>query len=114
MPAGKWTPTLNISEYGFVEWPNGRLVSDGETMLWIEAWVMQDSTGAVQMTYQADFEEGATTWTANNPRYPEPWTSGLFEEGAALGTAIAISRTAAGEQLYYWWTQEVNLVEPES
>lgn len=113
MPAGKWDQTFNISEYGFVEWPGGTLeLKEHEEMLWIEAWVMQQSSGAVQMTYQAEFDEDSGTWTAANPRYPEPWTNGKFKEGAALGTAIAISKkTDTGEQLYYWWTQEVELVE---
>jgi hypothetical protein len=110
LAAGNWYAQLPI-EYGFVEWPSGPLELDSdihEKMVWVEAWVMQKATGAVQMTYQAEFED-PKKWTANLPRYPEPWTGGLFKPGWALGTAIAISNTDYGQQ-YYYWIQEVALV----
>jgi hypothetical protein len=114
MPAGKWTPTLNISEYGFVEWPNGTLeLETGEKMLWVEAWVSQSISGAVQMTFQAEFEDDPESWTADQVRYPVPWTEGTFTGGAALGTAIAISLASDGKQQFYWWIQDLELVEPE-
>jgi hypothetical protein len=117
MPAGNWNPKLPINANdGFVEWPTGPLFpSDGETMLRVEAWVMQNTTGAIQMTYQTNFPAHPTRWTADRVWYPQnasgynpPWTGGLFRPGPALGTAVAIA-TRGSVQSYYWWTQEVEL-----
>ena len=117
--AGNWKLTLPIYD-GFVRWPTGPLeLDDGETMVWVEAWVTQKTTGAVQMTYQAVFADDPKfagdpkTWTADQVRYPEPWTGGKFTPGPALGTAIAISKTKEGQR-YYWWIQEVELKDSGS
>jgi hypothetical protein len=118
VPAGNWNPTLPIDAgTGFVQWPAGPLFpSDGETMLRVEAWVMQNTTGAVQMTFQTNFLPHPRTWIADTVWYPKnapgsnpPWTRGLFQPGPALGTAIAIA-TQGNVQSYYWWTQEVELI----
>lgn len=118
MPAGNFNPTLIISAgSGFVEWPAGPLVpADGESMVRVEVWVMQKTTGAVQMTYQDTFLPYPSTWTADKVWYPRPsgyptvpWTLGLFKPGAALGIAVAIG-TTSNVQSYYWWSEEVDLI----
>src|SRR5262245_55035876 len=118
MPAGNFNPTLPIAGNGFVEWPAGPLLpADGESMVRVEVWVMQKTTGAVQMTYEdtVDFPANPRNWTArrvwypkNMPGYP-PWSGGLFKPGAALGIAVAIA-TKNNVQSYYWWSEEVELV----
>jgi hypothetical protein len=98
LAAGNWKSVLPI-KYGFVEWPTGPLKLEyGERMVWVEAWVVQKWTGAVQMTYQAEFPDNPKSWTANQVRYPEPWSKGNFKPGPALGTAIAISKTRKGQR----------------
>ena len=115
MPAGNWNPKLPINAgHGFVEWPAGPLVlADGESMVRVEVWVIQETTGAVQMTYQSNFPANPMTWFADQVWYPKPpgyppWIGGLFKPGAALGTAVAIAMKS-NVQSYYWWTQEVEL-----
>src|SRR5262245_59595383 len=116
MPAN-WDSTLHLNQAtGFVEWPEGPLSPDGdETILRVEAWVMQATTGAVQMTYQTAFNtHPVSRWKADQVWYPQagtpgtPWANGLFEPGPALGTAVAIA-TKGNVQSYYWWSQEVEL-----
>jgi len=116
VPAGNWNPTQPLyAAHGFVEWPAGPLVlADGESMVRVEVWLMQESTGAVQMTYQSQFPPNPTSWLADQVWYPKPqgyppWTGGLFRPGCALGTAVAIARKGT-VQRYYWWTQEVQLL----
>jgi hypothetical protein len=112
MPGSNWNPTLPING-GFVEWPAGPLfLSVGESMVRVEAWVMQGTTGAIQMTYQVNFPPNPTAWLADQVWFPHSWasgTGGLFVPGPALGTAVAISITS-NVQSYYWWTQEVQLL----
>ncbi len=114
MPAGNWDSTLVInSQTGFVEWPAGPLTvdSDGdEMMVWIQAWLTQEATGAVQITYQETFPPDPSNWVAAEVQFPESWIGGLFQPGAALGTAVAVS-VKDGVQSFYYWTQEVELVE---
>jgi hypothetical protein len=119
MPAGNWDLRQKInSATGFVEWPTGPLVpAPGEIIVRVEAWVMQQKTGAVQMTYQTAFPTPGNPpnpwiWIANKPWYPSQnnWTGGRFKPGPALGTAIAIATDVSGTaQTYYWWSQEVEL-----
>jgi hypothetical protein len=112
MPANFDSP-LTIGASGFVEWPTGPLGHvDGHTLLRVEAWVMQQSTGGIQMTYQTSFAAGVTTWKADRIWYPKQadWYNGPFQPGAALGTAVLIWKTPTGKQHVYWWTEEVELV----
>jgi len=113
MPAGNFNPTLPINAAtGFVEWPAGPLVpADGESMVRVEVWVMQKTTGAIQMTYQTNFPGYPNTWIADKRWHPgQPqWMNGLFTAGPALGIAVAIA-TMNNVQRYYWWSEEVELV----
>jgi hypothetical protein len=111
MPGSNFNPRLPINPgTHFVEWPAGPLFpATGETMLRVEVWVMQKTTGAIQMSYQDTFPANPTTWIANDSYYPNPWQGGRFRPGPALGTAVAIATKPSG-QSYYWWTQEVELV----
>jgi len=112
MAAGNWNPTLKINMgTGFAEWPAGPiLLSDGESLVRVEAWLMQQTTGGVQMTFQEQFLPNPMAWLADQSWYPSPkhWKGGLFKPGPALGSAIAIS-TISNRQSYYWWSQEVEL-----
>lgn len=114
MAAGNWNPTLPIAASGFVEWPAGPLVlADGELMVRVEAWVMQKTTGAIQMTFQDVFPTGPVSWIANKVSWPKPpgfppWSGGLFQPGPALGIAVAIA-TKKSVQSYYWWSEEIGL-----
>jgi hypothetical protein len=120
MPGGNFDSPLKISKIenggsGFVEWPTGPLVrDDGETILRVEVWVMQQSTGGIQITYSTSFPNGSSSWKADKIWYPksvgsESWQyNGIFKPGAALGTAVLIS-TKSNVQSVYWWTQEVDL-----
>jgi len=128
MAAGNWDLALPISaQSGFVEWPKGPLTpAPGEVVTRVEVWLMQQSTGAVQMTYQTTFPTPPPpavpynfwVWRADEIWYPRQkvngvWVwkgQGLFTPGPALGTAIAIGNDANGLQKYFWWTQEVQLV----
>src|SRR4029450_9709796 len=70
MPGSNWNPTLPING-GFVEWPAGPLfLSGGESMVRVEAWVMQGTTGAIQMTYQVNFPPNPTAWLADQVWFP--------------------------------------------
>jgi hypothetical protein len=113
MAGGNFDSPLKINPgSGFVEWPTGPLVrSDGETVLRVEVWVMQQSTGGIQFTFSASFPYGSSTWKADQPWLPKlgDWKNGLFKPGAALGIAVLIS-TKSNRQEVYWWTQEVDLV----
>ena len=112
MPAGNWNPTLPIATNGFVEWPAGPLVlADGESMVRVEAWLMQKTTGAIQMTYQDKFPGTPNSWIADDVYWPSgyaPWSGGLFKPGPALGIAVAIA-IISNVQSYYWWSEEVGL-----
>ncbi len=117
MPAGNFNPRLPINtSTGFVEWPAGPLLpADGESILRVEVWVMQKTTGAIQMTFQTNFTPNPRAWTADKVWHPKPqsgnpyWSGGLFTRGPALGTAVAIA-TKNNAQSYYWWSEEVELV----
>jgi hypothetical protein len=120
VPVGNWYSRLPINAAtGFVEWPFGPLkTGPREKMVRVEVWLMQESTGAIQMTYQYEFPNPHSPspkfWYADIPWYPKKskWKKGRFKEGAALGTAVAIAEKEK-RQIIYWWTQEVNLYCPE-
>ena len=60
--ARNWDPSQNIN-YGSwqVEWPQGPMTfaNPSETPRWVEAWVMQLSTGASQRTAEDGMGAGA-------------------------------------------------------
>ena len=116
MPAGKWDLRQHIHD-GYVVYPTGPIsLAPGETLVRVEAWVMQQRTGAVQMTFHSYANTIPTNWIADKVWYPKaPNTSpptfparGPFRSGPALGTAVAIGELN-GQPTYYWWTQEVDL-----
>lgn len=124
MPAGKWDLRQPLSD-GYVVYPAGPInLAPGETLVRIEAWVMQQRTQAAQMTYHSyPPNTTATRWKADKVWYPKAPTPtptptppppptfparGPFRSGPALGTAIAIGMLN-GQLTYYWWTQEVEL-----
>jgi hypothetical protein len=68
---GNWDQNQTLKA-GQVEWPTGPLTgfTGTETPTWVEAWVVQRSTGASQSYYQSS---GWVTgrWTANKLRWKE-------------------------------------------
>ena len=117
MAGGNFDQQLYVAGTGFVEWPTGPLVRvDGETILRVEAWILQKHTGAIQMTFQNAFSAPYTTWKADQVWYPKPpgfppWSGGLFQKGRpALGIAVVIASSPGGVQSYFWWSEEVELI----
>ena len=122
MPAGKWDLRQKLDRTtGFILAPTGPLTpAPGELMVRVEAWIMQQKTGAVQMSFQGVFPTPGNPWiwVADSAWYPKvPHSNppvfprgGLFKPGPALGSAIAIATDVTStEQYYYWWSQEIEL-----
>src|SRR5262245_51887375 len=106
-----WDPSQNIN-YGSwqVEWPQGPLTFDdpvNEQPRWLDAWVLQASTGASQRTAQrSGWAPGR--WTADG--IPPGWKNGSFEEGPALGIAlVAWHNNKSGTDEYEWWVDALHL-----
>ena len=87
-------------------------------MVRVEVWVMQKTTGAIQMTFQETFPaisayldcgQSVVAKTAGAP----PWSGGLFKPGVASGIAVAIG-VIGNVQSYYWWSEEVELISDSS
>src|SRR5262245_60239239 len=101
-----WDPNQNLNG-SRVEWPTGPLTFDRNTEepTWVEAWVMQDATGASQRTGQSKgWVKGH--WTADE----NPWKQGAFQSGPALGIPLAAWKdTADGTSHSEWWVRIVNL-----
>lgn len=103
--AANWDLFQNLNS-GRVEWPTGPLLlNSGEIPKWVEAWVMQSSTGASQRTAQ---------WTGWVPNYwtadgiPPGWINGQFQAGPALGMAL-LAYDSSGTDKFYWWFDVVVL-----
>lgn len=106
IPGGPWQ----------VEWPQGPLTVDaqggpvtfpdaGWTAHWVEAWVVQTSTGASQRTAQwTHWAPGR--WTADG--IPPGWINGSFQPGLALGIALVAYNDGTGDK-YEWWIDAINL-----
>jgi hypothetical protein len=123
MPAGNWDfhQTLNPNT-GRVEWPTGPLTLAGtETATWLEAWVVQSSTGGVvhgvgpgvshagasQRTVQKVFAVPGY-WTAVG--IPPGWIQGSFQAGPALGIALVASRdNSTNTDAFFWWLDVIDL-----
>jgi hypothetical protein len=113
MPAGNWNSPLNLNVFSAgrkrVEWPAGPLTVDaGDVATWVEAWVVQRSTGASQRSVQSAFQPGDTTWLADGGT----WVEGSFAPGWAMGIALVSTvrdkATHAGAK-FYWWVDMVEL-----
>ena len=119
MAGGKFNQTLPLNKSNYwVEWPEGPLFRQiGETIDRVEVWVMQKSTGGIQMTFQTT-GFGWNSWKADKIWWPRvnqtTWQgTGLFRAGPAMGTAVVIATSwwpVPGRQSYFWWSEEVELV----
>ena len=110
---GRWdyNQHLNTLSTGTnrVEWPTGplTLASATEQPTWVEAWVVQRSTGASQRTVQRVF--GAPgRWRADG--IPPGWIQGSFQVGPALGIALLASHdNATSTDRNFWWVDIIDL-----
>ncbi len=116
MAGGKFDNTLILASNGWVEWPEGPLsYKIGETVIRVEVWLAQKTTGAVQMTYQVqNLNLGAwradKIWWPRDPNFPTQWVgTGRFSRGPATGSAIAIASSGMN-QSYFWWSEEVEII----
>ena len=106
MAGGNWDIDQQLTA-GQVQWPTGPLVlASGETPKWVEAWVVQRSTGASQRTVQSNFSPlpSPPKWVANGGL----WIHGTFSRGPALGIALLASEQGS-TRLFYWWTDMIVL-----
>jgi hypothetical protein len=107
MAGGNWDGQQNLNG-GRVEWPTGPLLLDaGEIPYWVEAWVVQKTTGASQRTDQRVFGNAPNRWTADD----HPWKQGDFQAGPALGIALVAAKIPGNpdKSTYYWWVDIVEL-----
>src|SRR4026207_1948905 len=91
-----------------VEWPTGPLTGFGsnETPTWVEAWVVQRTTGASQRTFQKTWSGGYSKWTADKRGL---W-QGKLRKGPAVGIALLSSHDSiANDDYYYWWVDQIKL-----
>ena len=119
MAGGKFDNTATLANNNWVHWPQGPLFQKiGETVIRVEVWVMQKSTGAIQMTYQyQNLNLGSwradKIWWPRDPAYPNDETkwngNGRFVRGPAMGTAVAIA-TSGQNQSYFWWSEEIEII----
>jgi hypothetical protein len=105
-----WDPSQNLSN-GRVEWPQGPLTDDNNTPVptatwtpkYLDAWVVQDSTGASQATRQyGNWVLGR--WKADQ----NPWKNGNFQRGLALGIALVAYKENTADEAE-WWVRAINL-----
>jgi hypothetical protein len=98
---------LNTGTYQ-VEWPTSPLaVARTETPTYIEAWVMQGTTGASQRTREKVFGVPGR-WIAVG--IPPGWIQGRFEAWQALGIALAASHDSVTDTGgYFWWIDKIDL-----
>ena len=103
---GNWDQTQYINaSTNRVEWPTGPLTLGSETPIWLEAWVVQRSTGASQRTVDKTF--GAPGyWTASGT----PSLQGQFQPGSATGIAlVALHDSTTNTDEFYWWVDDIIL-----
>ena len=106
---GNWDLTQNLHSSGEVRWPKGPLTgfTTNDTVTWVEAWVLQRSTGASQVSYHGRMSSpGPTQWKADTLR----WRDGTFQNGQALGIALVSWEDAANNYHNYWWVDDITLV----
>jgi hypothetical protein len=105
MAGGNWHPTQHIAANGRVEFPKGPLaLTGGDRPRWVDAWIVQASTGSAQ-TYYGSVASGAFTvageWTANVRLY----NKGRFQPGPAVGIALLYVKDGDNNE-YFWWTED--------
>ncbi len=108
---GNWDPNQNLNATTHqVEWPMGPLtVGSTEAPTWLEAWVVQSSTGASQRTVQKVFGVPGR-WTADGIGPGLGWIQGQFQLGPALGIALLASHdSATNTDKFFWWLEVVEL-----
>ena len=106
---GNWNATQTLSSSGQVTYPNGPLngFTATDKVTWIDAWVVQKSTGASQASNHGGLPVGAQYWKADNVL----WKDGTFQTGWALGIALVSWKDGAtNAQRYYWWIDEITLI----
>ncbi len=106
MAGGKWHPVQNINPVtGRVEFPKGPLdLAAGETARWIDAWVVQSSTGSAQTFYGTPSSGAfgtANEWTANVRLHNQ----GKFIRGPAVGIAVLYVKDGKRNK-YFWWCDD--------
>ena len=119
--AANWNYYQNV-EYGseHVEWPTGPMtLTPGFEPRWVEAWVVQSSTGdpnvisgagASQSTSQrSGWVPGNSSWTADG--IPPGWANGSFEPGPALGIALLASRKGVSAPYDFEFDYWVDIIE---
>jgi len=105
MAGGNWHPVQYIAANGRVEFPKGPLdLSPSERAKWVDAWIVQASTGSAETYYGSDASDAfdvADEWTANVRLY----NRGRFEPGPAVGIALLYVKDGSDNK-YFWWTED--------
>lgn len=118
-----WDTYQNVnSNTHQVEWPTGPLTWDlgvePPTPKWVEAWVVQTNTGAIQETGTGASQRTAQwrpeswapgRWTADG--IPPGWKNGTFQSGLpASGIALLATHNAqTNTDEFEWWVDVVVL-----
>jgi hypothetical protein len=74
---GNWNATQTLGSNGQVTYPNGPLIgfTAADTVSWVDAWVVQRSTGASQASNHGALPTGAQYWKADRVL----WKDGTFQ-----------------------------------
>jgi hypothetical protein len=107
MAGGNWDHFQNIDgATGRVLASQGPLapLAGGETPKWVDAWIVQSSTGSSQ-TYYGSARDGAfavaNRWIATDQLY----SRGRFEAGPAVGIALVHVKNGNKNE-YFWWSED--------
>ena len=109
MAGGNWDSPLKISQYGRVEWPQGPLTLDqnvNEQARYVEAWVVQASTGSAQSSRGRAYNFPPGKWKADF----EVYRRGNFLPGPAVGIALVWARIGVNNT-YFWWSHDPLILE---
>ena len=103
---GNWDPVQYIAASGRVEFPTGPMapLAAGETAKWVDAWIVQSTTGTAQTHYGSVGSNAfavANRWTANVRLY----SRGRFQPGPASGIALLYVRDGNNNE-YFWWSED--------
>ena len=111
---GNWDYIQDLVDQGngafAVNWPKGPLVGirGHENPDYVEAWVVQRTSGASQRSFQRVFAS-RDAWMAD--QQSGGWRRGSFTAGPALGIALLSVRDDRDPTKFshYWWTDEIFL-----